>query len=675
MALDILAVFRALTAAREGFLVASGQADKYSAFNQLVTQTNINPAWYATLAQTYDSLIRVDSSGMGSWSQVAQTILQQLIAAEDPYYGTSIDTALQYLHTQMLAQSKTVKRCVVGSTVTADAANVGTGVVFVTLVRADGVPLENTVAEETTLLITADSYTGGATAGQEPWQWNGTQNLSSRGTGVPVGVWDYDSPQGSGAGAGGSCVSAAEDANTAGNLLTNGDFEDWDTAGTPFLDYWHLTSGTWGTDIRRSTTALGGTYSVSFVAGGASVKLTQQFDTDVSDGADGDAGTTAAIVPLTGFALNVWLKASGPATGTLRFTLEDDGAAVIDDQSGTPNEFDVDLSDLTVNWTAFNVSFRTPVVLPAVIRLCVSTPSPPAGANVFMDDVCLVMQGGGLVNLYPGGPNVAVFSNPATPFEAAPDPDGFTLTFANDRGGATYGATWQFDLFRLFGQPFFLAPSAATPNIPDSLITGGVPRLAAYYPMTGQPAGLLSDASGNARDLTASSPVYDAGKFWSALIGGTQTYTGTFAYTTLSLSLWFKFLSTASASAASFTVVTSGPATIFGFTVERNTATLTVTRNGSTAYSQAGMATDVWHHAVVSFDGTSTRVFVDGSQVFVDATAPTGTVATINLTGTAKAAVADAAVFIDALTAAEVQALYSGGADGGGRPALPPYPW
>lgn len=468
MALNLTQVFTSLgRAGRNAYLIDGVQALQGAPFGQLVAEAWVNPTWIASLSQTYDQLLRQGSSGMGAWVQAVTTVLQQLVAADNPAYGNTLNSSLMYLQQQMISQAATIKACTVGSTVTADAANVGGGTAVVSLVRYDGLIFQNVVAEETTLLITADSYTGGRTAGQEPWQWAGAPNVSSFGTQARVGVWDFDFPQGSGQSAAGAAISAAQDATPSGNLLTNGDCEDW-TTGTPSLNYWYLETGTWGTSIQRSSTFLGGLYSIQFNAGATLNGLTQQFDSSAVTGAT--SGTTAPVTAFTPYLVNLWTQAGGAiSAGVLTVSLVDSAGAVIANQAGVNNSQTLALTSLSTSWTPRAFAFQLPVVLPAdgIVRLKIKITTALAGATLLVDDICACVP----TPLYTGGPCVAVFSNPATPFEAAPDPDGFTLTFTNDRGGATYGATFQTLVSRLFQTPGLILPYDASPTIADTLIT------------------------------------------------------------------------------------------------------------------------------------------------------------------------------------------------------------
>lgn len=470
MALNLTNLFTALgRAGRNIYIINGAQALQPTPFNQLSGFAYINPAWIANLTQGYDSAIRISSSGEAPWVQASQQILLQMVAAENPAYGTSLSSALSFLYNEMVAQSETVEECTITDATVADPTNVGSGSIFVTTTRGDGVSLQNTVAEESTLLITADSYTGGSTVGQEPWRWSGAPNVSSLATGIGVGLWDWDWPQGSGASASGNAIKASSYNNTAANYLTNGDFATW-TGSPAEASYWNLETGTWGTSIEQnSTDQLGGDYCVQFNLGATLNCLEQQFDTTTVTGVG--AGTPAALTAYRGYAVNLFLRAAGVISGgVLTVSLVDSTGTTINDQSGNPQDQTLALTGLSTSWTGYPFPLRLPVVLPAdgIVRLRIKITTALAGANLLMDEVAFCQP----TSLYRGGPSIAVFSNPAAPFEAAPDPDGWTITFTNDRASALYGATWQTFINRLFQAPDLILPYDSPGTILDTLITG-----------------------------------------------------------------------------------------------------------------------------------------------------------------------------------------------------------
>ncbi len=476
MALNLTDVFTLIgRVGRVAYIIDSAQDIQDTPFNQFVAVSGVNPAWTAPLAQSYDPLTRAETAPMSAWVQAVTSVLQGLVAADNPAYGVSLSSSLQYLQEQMVAQGKTIAQCTIGSTVTPDSANVGGGVAVVTLVRGDGLSLQNTIAEESTLLITADSYTGGATVNREPWQWSGAPNVSSWGTGAFVNLWDFDWPQGSSAGAGGQAVAASQDggAGVSQNYLTNGDFESWTGSAPAVLDYWYKETGTWGTSMQRSgaTDGIDGGYCVQFNTGATLNALTQQFNTTTSDGTVATAGTGASVAAYTGYLGNMWLKAAGViSAGVMTVSLVDSAGTVINDQQGTPNTTTLALNTVGTSWENFSWAFRLPIILPAdgIVRLKIKITTALAGANLLMDWVCFTLP----TNTYLGGPNVAVFSNPAAPFEAQPDPDGFSLVFSNNRAGSSFGATFQTLVNRIWQTPGLILPYSGSPDFADTLITG-----------------------------------------------------------------------------------------------------------------------------------------------------------------------------------------------------------
>jgi hypothetical protein len=405
---------------------------------------------------------------MFAWQQAAATILQGLVSAQDPQAGASLVGSLVYLQQAIIAQSASVQVCALTSTVTANSGNSGAGSVWVGLTRGDGLSLQNTIAETGILVIASDSFTGGATLGQEPWQWQGAPNVSSLGTGAPVGAWDWDALQASGSALSGNCIAANQYAVQTGNLLTNGDFALWPVALADPTN-WHLVTGAWGTDAQRSTTVLGGVFSVEFLPTATLTTLTQQFGT-ASTTTGATAGTTATLAPYTGYAENLWLKAAGVITGgVLSVSLVNSSGAVINDQQGNPNTTTIALTGASTNWVPHSLPFRLPINPPSVVRLQIEMSTALAGAGLILDWVAMCEPP---TAIYPAGPNLAVFSSPASPFVAVPNPDGWTVALTNDRGGSTFGATWQTLLNRLFGNPNFIAATSGSPTIADTLITG-----------------------------------------------------------------------------------------------------------------------------------------------------------------------------------------------------------
>ncbi len=476
MSLNCTELFTALgRCARYQYIVNGAQAIQDVPFNELAALSYVQPAWISTLAAQYDPAIRSETtsgSNMVFWQNAALSILMKYVALAEPTAGTSRQNALSYVYAQMVAQSESVKSSTISAVVTADAANVGTGNLFTTLTRADGVSLQNTIAETGTVVITNDSFTGTATQGQEPWRWNGAPNVSSFGTGTLCGLYDWDWPQGSSSIQTGYCIAANAYAlaGTGGNYLTNGDFAQQTTiTGQQTPNSWHTSTGTWGTSIiLQNSVALSG-YAVEFVVGATLNDLTQQFNTTVTDTTLATAGTTANPTPYTGYAVNFYLKGAGVISGgVMTVSLVDGSGTVVNDQAGTPNSGTITLSAVTTSWVAHSFDFRLPTVVPSTLRLKIKITTALAGSALYMDWISF----GVITSLYAGGPRIALFSNPAAPFEANLDPDGYTIAFANNYGGAMYGANFQTFFSRYFQTPSLILPYSGSPTQSNVLITG-----------------------------------------------------------------------------------------------------------------------------------------------------------------------------------------------------------
>lgn len=401
-----------------------------------------------------NSLVRVASGVMAFASDAAWGVVQGMVLLDTPSQGRSRQAAMNEFIRQMKLQSKTVKANTIGLSQAVLSGSVGSGVLVMTTRRGDGLVQENVVAEVPRVVCTADAYTGGATSGQETFALTGGPAVG--------GVWDYDWPGGSGANATDNAVSADDEANTAGNYLTNGAFQAWTTDPDPELVNWVLDFGAWGTDVEQNTTApfrADQSYAVQFNPGATNPVLYQAF---------GDtAGTPTTLDGLASYQLNFWLrKLSGTiSAGVLTVELTDDAGTVLNDAQGVPNSTTVTLSALTTSYVAYNVTFRPNATPPATMWLRFRISTDLAGAAFLLADAALAAPS----PAYTGGFGWNVFSG-ATPFVGG---DGWTVTATNDQGGASYLGTFQTGFNRLFNLTTMnlLLPSSGSPNIPNTLIS------------------------------------------------------------------------------------------------------------------------------------------------------------------------------------------------------------
>lgn len=437
------------------YLVTPFEASLPAAFSGINDGYNVTlQAVGGAVAVQADQLTRTASSTMAFAAQAALGVVQGMVLADAPSQGRTPQAAMAEFIRQMKAQGKTVKKNTIGLSQAALSGSVGTGVLVYSSKRGDGLVNENIIAEVPRVVCTADAYTGGATAGQEAFGLTGAPAVGN--------VWDYDWPGGSGAAASLAAISAAEDGNADGNLLTNGNFQSWTDDATPQLNNWTLSGGTWGTNVQQgSTSTFGGQiYVAQFDPAAANPILYQEFG-------DSTAGTSPTPNGLQTYFVNLWLrKLSGTiSAGVLTVELTDDSGTVTQDAQGVSNSFTVTLSTLTTSYVAYNAAFRLNATPPSAVRLRLRVSTALAGASFLLANACYAPA----VSAYTGGFGWQVFSG-ETQFVGG---DGWNVTATNDQGGASYLGTFQTGFQRLFdmnGQDQLL-PSSATPNISNTLIT------------------------------------------------------------------------------------------------------------------------------------------------------------------------------------------------------------
>lgn len=176
---------------------------------------------------------------------------------------------------------------------------------------------------------------------------------------------------------------------------------------------------------------------------------------------------TSIYVPVTleattCYCCNLWVLCDiAPAAGTLTVDLVDgiDGTTVEDDQ-GTANTFDIDLTAVGTYPEAQNDCFHTPSNMPpqVYLRLKLSTALSNT-TSLFVDEVALVK----MTELYAGGLFVAAFTG-RTDFIIG---DEATITVVNNREGALH--EWLNRFLDLAGKRLML-PTAATGTQDDTLI-------------------------------------------------------------------------------------------------------------------------------------------------------------------------------------------------------------
>lgn len=388
--------------------------------------------------------------------QLAQATFNRMVFRDNPRVNQTLTQAnllasIQEVIRQMKLAGATVLRQTVAGTAGAFT-GAGTGVALISVLRPyDGNPLENAFAESLQLLCSADSYTGGATAGNE--------NFLLTGQGGQPDVFAFNWPLGSNASQSLAAVDG-DKSNVAGNLLTNSGFGAF-TGNTP--NNFTVVTGVAGTHFKKNSGIIYSAGNSLQLIGDGSTKteFRQQFGLA--------AGTGAALSPLTQYGCNVWLRTDGggAASGVLAFDLCDQFGVAVLDKAGVACSFAVNATALNTVWTPFGGAFRTPTVLPSPVFWRLKETTALANlANVYVDKGSLTLMG----QAYTGGPFAAVFAG-NVPFQAN---DYAFLTVTNSRGAGGTLATWQTLLYQLLGgtaaQNEILFPSSSSPVIPDSLI-------------------------------------------------------------------------------------------------------------------------------------------------------------------------------------------------------------
>lgn len=420
-----------------------------------VGQYNDESDLQALLGSTYQSFAN-SPAGVGGYMQsVAAATLSRMIFRDNPIILATlngVNTPVSLL--ELIRQMSVAGASVLAPTITATPGTFtgyGSGVLVASTKRArDGAVMENSYAETLTAFCSGDSYSGTASAGNEPFTVYGIGAGST---------FAFTYPAGSGATVGINAVDGSVDGST-GNILYNSGFDAF-TSNVP--DLWTLAVGTAGTNVFEETTEIYGTgTSLRILGDGTLVSLNQEFDVST--------GTPLELDNRTQYAVNLWMKRDGGAawgSGQLTVDLVDVGNTVIQDAAGNNNSASFDLTTLSTSFAAFNAVFRTPVDLPGRYFLRYRlTSAVPVGRNLYIDRTAFAET----TQVYTSGPSVALFSGDV-PFLTL---DNVSCVVTNSRGAAGSLDTFQTLFARLFPDMMsqeLLLPSSATPTVSDLLIT------------------------------------------------------------------------------------------------------------------------------------------------------------------------------------------------------------
>jgi len=353
--------------------------------------------------------------GLLSWLRaMAQAVTIDMVNAYATQANLTLQTAFQYLITNVFGPTGS-GYYFTGSTValgvqtngvpTPTGAYAATGnsgpIIVLSKLDGKGFQLDNILAETITFLCTRDAQSGGATKWQETINFAGLPLVSDR--------TSYLWPGGSGCSGSFNCVDANQN-NSGGNLLVNGEFLNFTTANVP--DNWILLTGAAGTNIASAATGYNDAQCLEMIGadGTTLTSIKQIFNTPSSTALNG-GGTPANLLQLPDvpFGVNFWVKTPViPAAGQLQCNLIDGNNAIINDDAGNANTFTADLTSAGLNTTAWanvNGVFRMPSVDPVApvgIRLWQPTGHAiTSGKNIYIDRVAMTQ----MRQLYGAGPS------------------------------------------------------------------------------------------------------------------------------------------------------------------------------------------------------------------------------------------------------------------------------
>lgn len=447
--------------------VSTYQAAQYTNYTStttgIVSTLNAESDIQSIAGSGYQGVLNGAGTSLGgNVQQLAAAICNRVVFRSNPRINQTLQDAntvasLQEIIYQMRTQGQTVLAMVISATPTQFTAintNVGNGVVTVsTRSPFTGLVYENTYGETVQVLCSADSYVGGTAQGNEGFTLTGVGSDSS--------PFDFNWPLGSNGQAGVNAIDGDTD-NGNGNILTNSSFDSW-TASVP--DDWTLVVGVPGTNIAQDT---GNTYDPTgsalkiIGANNALTEITQEFGSD--------SGTLGTLTPQTQYSVNIFMRRDGTAPGAGIWTIDivDQNGGVIKDASNVANTFNVDLTALSTNYAAFNLPFRTPLVLPSqqFLRMRLTT-ALTNSRTIYIDKLSM----GAMTQLYLSGPYFAVHAG-SIPFNQG---DYALIVMQNSRGVGGTLNSFQTLIFRCLPQIMqtneLQFPSSASPSVSDTLIS------------------------------------------------------------------------------------------------------------------------------------------------------------------------------------------------------------
>lgn len=386
-----------------------------------------------TLYSARDSYRNVHSTYLNDLASRAGTTVVEQVHRDSPLPSKTLLAALTKLVAQMKSNSDSLNRPTVSTTVTAGSANNGNTVVAVSTTDNLGAPLDNVIAETITVTCTTDSEAG-ATEYQE--------TLTVAGQPIKAAT-AYDWPGGSGASGSFQVTNAA-----ATTLLTDGDFELWGGTGNNTPTHWTAVTGSYGTHILRSSSAVRGSYACQLSSTGSTAAKVKQ---------------AVTVEPITVYAVNMWAKVDGlDGTGVFRVRLCDGSGNTISDEASTTNLYTRNVNgQIGTSYTQVQTFFRIPRQLPSEVFLEWGWSTAPGSTQLLNVDLLAMVKA---VQLYPGGPYAAAFSKD----DATTKEDTWSIAVTNSLNHTSFVRS--LDRLMSLRNLGVALPSSGSPTVSDALI-------------------------------------------------------------------------------------------------------------------------------------------------------------------------------------------------------------
>lgn len=386
-----------------------------------------------TLYSTRDSYRGVHQTYLGALATVANNTAIEQSNRSSPLPSKTTLNALKAVIQDMKDNTQTFNRPTCSASVSAGSSNAGNAVVAVSLTNNYGDPLDLVHAETLKLTVTADSEAG-ATLHQETITVQGEPVKS---------VWDYQWPAGSGATGSFNITDAATT-----TVVTDGSFESWGGTGNNTPTHWTAVTGSYGTHILRSSSAVRGSYSIQLSSTGSTVTKVKQ---------------SITVEPLTVYGINMWAKVDATdGTGVFRVRLCDGSGTTISDEAGTTNLYTRNVNgQIGTSYTQVQTFFRTPRQLTDETFIEIGYSTAPGSTQLLNIDLLAMVKAR---QAYSSGPYLCAFSKD----DSATRDDYWNVTVTNSLGTSSFVRS----LDRLLGMKALNVyfPTSGSPSLADSLI-------------------------------------------------------------------------------------------------------------------------------------------------------------------------------------------------------------